>query len=121
MFRIVKKFSFCASHQLLNLPEDHPCSRLHGHNYEIEIVLSSDKIDTNTGMLLDFRKLNEIVNPVINKLDHQNLNDILQDGEPSTCEYLAKWIFQKLKPKLSYLTTVCVSETPKTWAEYSNE
>lgn len=33
MTDIAKGFHFSASHQLYRLPEEHPCARMHGHNY----------------------------------------------------------------------------------------
>ena len=41
MYRISKEFSFSASHRLLGLPDGHPCARLHGHNYRVEVELSA--------------------------------------------------------------------------------
>ena len=45
MYRISKQFHFSAAHQLDLLPEGHPCKRLHGHNYIVEIVLEAEKLD----------------------------------------------------------------------------
>jgi 6-pyruvoyltetrahydropterin/6-carboxytetrahydropterin synthase len=39
MHRIGKRFSFSASHFIGGLPAEHPCARLHGHNYEVEVSL----------------------------------------------------------------------------------
>lgn len=36
---IAKRFTFDAAHFLPNVPPDHKCSRMHGHTYEVEIVL----------------------------------------------------------------------------------
>jgi P-type Ca2+ transporter type 2C len=41
MYTIAKRFAFSASHVIGGLPADHPCARLHGHNYEVEVVLQS--------------------------------------------------------------------------------
>ncbi|MFI6697695.1 6-pyruvoyl trahydropterin synthase family protein [Streptomyces sp. NPDC050509] len=51
---ISKEFHFSASHQLDGLPEDHPCGRLHGHNYVVALELSAptDGLDT-TGFVRD--------------------------------------------------------------------
>ncbi|HUM68046.1 MAG TPA: 6-carboxytetrahydropterin synthase, partial [Chloroflexota bacterium] len=39
MYTISKQFHFSASHQLNGLPLEHQCARLHGHNYEVELIL----------------------------------------------------------------------------------
>ena len=38
MYTIAKRFAFSASHIIGGLPDKHPCSRLHGHNYEVEVL-----------------------------------------------------------------------------------
>ena len=45
MYTIAKRFAFSASHVIGGLPADHPCARLHGHNYEVEVVLQSPTLD----------------------------------------------------------------------------
>src|SRR5215468_9371730 len=34
-YTISKFFEFSAAHHLTGLPDDHPCSRVHGHNYVV--------------------------------------------------------------------------------------
>ena len=41
MYTITKRFAFSASHIIGGLPNGHPCARLHGHNYEVEVVLQA--------------------------------------------------------------------------------
>lgn len=43
-FRIGKRFTFEAAHQLANLPEGHKCGRLHGHSYNVEVVLTATEL-----------------------------------------------------------------------------
>ena len=116
MYIISKQFSFSASHRLQQLPTDHPCYRLHGHNYIVEIVLQAEKLDRD-GFVLDYRALEPFKQIIDNELDHRHLNDIL--GEVTTAECLAKWLYERayaLWPGIMY--AVRVSETPRTWAEY---
>ncbi len=56
MYIIAKRFKFSASHVIGGLPEQHPCSRLHGHNYEFEVVLQSAELDS-VGFVRDYREL----------------------------------------------------------------
>ena len=56
MYRIAKRFGFSASHVLHGLGDDHPCSRMHGHNYEIEVIAEADDLD-GRGFVVDFREL----------------------------------------------------------------
>ena len=116
MFTISKQFHFSASHQLKRLEDDHPCARLHGHNYVIEVVLQSETLDS-AGFVRDYTELNELQKMIDNKLDHRHLNDVLGD-DCTTAEELAKWLFDWCKVQWPEIVAVRVSETPKTWAEY---
>ena len=119
-FTIAKRFSFSASHQLTAVPEDHKCRRLHGHNYDVEIVCAADELD-HRGMVLDYFDLDPVKAFVDEVVDHRHLNDVIP-GEP-TAERLAWWFFDELQTRLpaevaERVVAVRVHETPKTWAEY---
>ncbi|MBN1377624.1 MAG: 6-carboxytetrahydropterin synthase QueD [Gammaproteobacteria bacterium] len=116
MFTISKQFHFSASHQLKKLPKTHPCARLHGHNYVVEIVLQSKKLD-EFGFVRDYTELNQLKQLIKEKLDHRHLNDVLGD-DCVTAEQLARWIYEWCKNQWPEVVAVRVSETPKTWAEY---
>jgi len=117
MYQISKQFSFSASHHLAHLPAKHPCARLHGHNYRVEIVLRADVLDV-TGFVVDYGELSVIKKYIDDTLDHRHLNDVFTFNP--TAENIAKNIYQECKkhwPK--FIHAVRVSETEKTWAEYS--
>ena len=59
MYTIAKQYHFSASHILKGLPDDHPCSRMHGHNYIVEVILETKTLDKN-GFVRDYRELNEL-------------------------------------------------------------
>jgi 6-pyruvoyltetrahydropterin/6-carboxytetrahydropterin synthase len=120
MFVIAKRFSFSASHVLTAVPEDHKCRRLHGHNYEIEVVCAAEELDRR-GMVVDFFDLDPVKRFIDTEVDHRHLNDVL-DGEP-TAERLAWWLYESLKGELPVevagkVIALRVYETPRTWAEY---
>ena len=52
-----------------------PCKRMHGHNWKVEVEVSGDKLD-NIGMVMDFKKIRNMTNEVVDKLDHRFLNDL---------------------------------------------
>lgn len=78
------------------------------------------------GMGIDFKSLKEIVNKVIDKLDHSDLNDhpAFMDINPSS-EHIAMYIFSELKDELqtdSYgLFSVTVRETDSSGVIYYGE
>ncbi|MFD1199082.1 6-carboxytetrahydropterin synthase QueD [Brucella gallinifaecis] len=116
MFRITKEFHFSASHQLTQLPADHQCARLHGHNYIVEIELSANDLDQH-GFVRDYHELAPLKHYIDNELDHRHLNDVL-GHDRVTAEFLARHLYDWCKTRWQEVTAVRVSETPKTWAEY---
>ena len=116
MYSISKQFHFSASHQLLNLPESHPCARLHGHNYIVEVVLESETLN-EYGFVRDYNDLDALKNFIDDQLDHRHLNEVLGDNN-TTAENLARYIYDWAKPQWQEVTAIRVSETPKTWATY---
>lgn len=117
-FRIAKTFAFSASHQLLTLPPDHPCHRLHGHNYAVEVVVEG-RLDEH-GFVVDYKNIDAAVWPYIrDHLDHRHLNDVL---DCTTAEAIAEAIFGAADKFLTgdnyQVECVRVAETPKTWAEF---
>jgi len=116
MFTISKQFHFSASHQLFGLSDDHPCSRLHGHNYIAEVVLQSDTLN-NVGFVRDYRELSDLKNYIDDEIDHRHLNDVL-GKDNTTAELLAKHLYNWSHVRWAEVVAVRISETPKTWAEY---
>ena len=116
MYKISKEFSFSAAHQLHGLAPEHPCSRLHGHNYVVIVHLRSEEL-SKTGFVRDYNELKTVKNYIDEHLDHRNLNDIMAPLN-STAENLAKMLFDIFKPQFSELYAIEVCETPKTSAIY---
>ncbi len=117
MYTISKRFEFSASHQILGLPADHQCARLHGHNYVVEIVLRSEALNS-VGFVRDYGELCDLKRYIDGKLDHRHLNDVLGDDQ-TTSECIAKHLFDWCNARWPEVVAVRVSETPKTWAEYA--
>lgn len=119
---ISKDFQFSSSHQLEGLASDHPCSRLHGHNYTVKLELTGD-VDP-IGFVVDYRRLGAFKDYLDEKFDHRHLNDFFP-GNP-TAERMASFLTDKAVDLLGSLgvtnvihVQVSVSETPKTWATVS--
>lgn len=72
--RIYKEVFFEATHRLEHYPGK--CSRLHGHQWRVEVWIVGT-IDEETGILLDYNCVKEI----INRFDHQV---ILAETDPMT-------------------------------------
>lgn len=116
MYTISKQFSFDASHQLNGLPEGHKCTRLHGHTYRVEVVLQSETLN-NVGFVMDYGELKPLKDYIDTLLDHRHLNDVLLFQ--TSAENIARHLYDFCKQYWPQTVKIRVSETPKTWAEYS--
>lgn len=110
---VFKQFRFEAAHSLPHLPDGHKCKRLHGHSYFVEIQINGD-VCRETGFVVDYADISEAWAPLFDQLDHRNINEIIKPY--STCEYLAEWIWGKLKPTFPGVLQVKVQETPSAGA-----
>ncbi len=104
-----REYRFEAAHQLPKVPAGHRCSRLHGHSYKIEILVSGP-MDEDSGWLIDFYDLDQAVQPLVEALDHRLLNEI-EGLENPTCERLCSWVWRRLAPVLPQLAAVTIWET----------
>jgi len=116
MYKITKLFAFSAAHVLRGLPENHPCSRLHGHNYEIKVELTGWELN-EVGFVKDYRELDIIKKYIDGILDHKHLNEVFPEMNPSA-ENLSRKLFEIWKVIVPELSAVEVSETPKTNCRY---
>jgi 6-pyruvoyltetrahydropterin/6-carboxytetrahydropterin synthase len=116
MYTIAKRFAFSASHIIGGLRPDHPCGRLHGHNYEVEVILQSASLDA-VGFVRDYRELSALKTFIDETVDHQHLNDVM-GHDRTTAEVIGKWLYDWCKVRWPEVVAVRVSETPRTWAEY---
>lgn len=105
---------FDAAHYLPNYKGK--CSNVHGHRWEVEIKVTGEK--KSNGMIIDFVELKKALNEVLDELDHQLLNDILENP---TAENLAEYIFEKLQTKINEgrLISVEVFESPDASVTYA--
>ena len=123
MFELTVERGFSSGHYLRNYKGK--CENPHGHNYKVRITLCGSELD-GAGLLLDFRDLKQVMRPVIDRIDHQMLNDL----EPFTtinpsAENLARYFYQETNRQLSDMTSgrvrvkdCTIYETDTTTATY---
>ncbi len=112
---VSKEFHFDAAHSLPHLPPEHKCHHMHGHTYTVRIHCSGDLI-ADKSWVVDYADIKSAVQPLVDQLDHKNLNDVL--GMPTTAENIAFWFHWRLR-KLLPLSKVDVHETTGTCCSYS--
>jgi 6-pyruvoyltetrahydropterin/6-carboxytetrahydropterin synthase len=108
---ISKEFRFEAAHRLPFVPAGHKCGRIHGHSFSATVTIAG-AVDEKLGWVMDFADLREIVEPFIDEMDHNYLNDI-KGLENPTSENVALWLVHKISPLMRnvHLRSITVSET----------
>lgn len=119
MMEIFKIFTFDAAHWLPRVPEGHKCAKMHGHSFRVEIHIRG-KASPDSGWVTDFAEIAAAFEPVLEQLDHKNLNAIAGLENP-TSENLCRWIWQCLKPVLPQLSRIVLQESPESGCIYAGE
>jgi 6-pyruvoyltetrahydropterin/6-carboxytetrahydropterin synthase len=133
MYKIGKTYHFSAAHTIPGHPK---CGRVHGHNYEVTIILSGDKLD-DMGMLVDYSEMDRLIKPTIDAMDHKFLLperahvpigigesefyilDVGYSTAEAIAEYLWTMFFSVFRVEYNLELEVTVCETQKTFATYS--
>lgn len=98
----------------------------HGHNYDLYVTVKGE-VDTDTGFLIDVKKLSGIINThVLDILDHKNLNVEVEflKGRICSTENLATGIWAILAAQLPAnvkLHCIKLYETARIFVEYYGE
>ena len=114
---------FAAAHLLRGYPGD--CSRLHGHNWKVEVEASAARLD-ELGMGIDFKVLKAAAQEIIQDLDHSLVNEIGPFVKVNpTAENIAAYLFERLTGRLNdervAVTSVTLWETDRACVRYSEE
>lgn len=123
---LTKEFDFEAGHHLE--PYEGRCEFSHGHSYHMEVSVIGIP-DPKTGLLVDFKIIKDVVNEIIDELDHNYLNDYFNFN--TTCEHMIRYLWCAIENKLPTqvdLEEIKLWETRKSHAtlnrrmvmEYSN-
>ena len=114
---------FAAAHKLLGYPGD--CSRLHGHNWKLEVEVAADGLD-DVGMGIDFKSIRQCARAATERLDHRYLNELepFKTANP-TAENIAAHLYRELSGQLNgprvRLSAVTLWETDRACVRYTEE
>ena len=130
---LTRRMDFSAAHRLwvegLSAEENRrifgDCSRLHGHNYTLEVTVAGEP-DPKTGMVIHLSELDRIVKDrVMRRLDHRNIDEDVEDfkGKLSTVEVLTRYVWAHLEGAVprARLHRVRIWEDPDSFADYFGE
>lgn len=113
---IFRLFHLQCARRLPHLSDDHPCSRLHGHSFRVELSVEGG-LDPVFGWVMDFAALDAAWQTVHTQLDHRYLND-MPGLENPTSENLAMWLWHTLRPQLNGLSKITVMESHDSGCTY---
>ena len=107
MFEVTIEETFAAGHALRNYKGK--CENVHGHNYRCQVTLEGERLD-NIGLLVDFVELKRVVHGVLDRLDHQWLNEFPPfDVLNPSAENMAKYIYDEVTAGLARVECARVS------------
>jgi len=93
MYEISVDTTFAAAHNLRDYYGK--CEDLHGHNYKVRVVVEGPELDS-TGLLYDFVHLKQVIQGVIQSLDHKYLNELTPfDRLNPSAENIARHIYDE--------------------------
>ena len=94
MFEVSVEQTFAAGHALRNYHGK--CENVHGHNYRVRVLVAGQDLD-DAGLLVDFVEMKRIMRDIIEKLDHQFLNDVPPfDKLNPSAENMARYFFEEM-------------------------
>ena len=102
MYEVTVEAGFSSGHYLRNYRGK--CENPHGHNYKVQVTLAGAELDV-AGLLLDFKLLKQVMRPVVDRLDHQMINDLepFTELNPSA-ENLARYFYEQTSAQMQEMT-----------------
>ena len=99
MFEVAVEQSFASAHALRNYKGR--CENVHGHNWKVRVVIEGEKLD-QTGMLVDFLDVKSLMGEILDRIDHQFLNEIAPfDVINPSAENIAEYFYQHMTGRLA--------------------
>ena len=121
MFEVTIEETFAAGHALRNYRGK--CENVHGHNYRCQVTIEGSDLD-HIGLLVDFVELKRVVHSVLDRMDHQWLNEFPPfDVLNPSAENMARYIYQQVAEGLKVREGVRIGlvklwETDTAYATY---
>lgn len=117
--QIFKQFTFDSAHFLPHVPDGHKCKEIHGHTYRLTVYVEGE-LEKKLEWVMDFAEMKNVIDPVVKSIDHKLLNNVSGLENP-TCEIIAVWLWNKIKPEIPLLTKIELHETPTSGAVYEGK
>ena len=118
MFEVTVEETFPAGHALRNYHGK--CEKVHGHNYKVRVTIEGETLN-EAGLLVDFVEIKRLLRAVMDRLDHEFLNDIPPfDTVNPSAENMAKYFHDEIAKGLEgvRVSSVRIWETDTSIASY---
>ena len=114
---------FAAAHTLRGYPG--ACSRLHGHNWKVEVEVDAAELD-DIGMGLDFKVIKKSAKQLLGDLDHHYLNetppfDVVNPTAENIAAHLYRGLTHRLNDDRIRVRAVTLWETESACVRYAEE
>lgn len=94
MFEVTIIKTFSAAHLLAEIGGK--CEELHGHNFKVEVSVGAPDLNSE-GILVDFRQVKKWLKDILDRMDHQHLNDLpFFAGKNPSSENIAHYVYQEM-------------------------
>lgn len=95
MFEVTIIKTFSAAHLLAEIGGK--CEELHGHNFKVEVTIGAQDLNAE-GILIDFRLVKKWLKDILDRLDHQHLNDLpFFAGMNPSSENIARYVYREMQ------------------------
>ena len=123
MYEISVDYTFAAGHALRDYKGK--CENVHGHNYKLRVTIEGAALNS-TGLLIDFIDVRAAIRALVERLDHQFLNDLPPfDKLNPSAENIARYFSDALEPQVREqglrVRAITLWETDTTSATYRPE
>jgi len=120
MFEVSVEYTFAAGHALRGYKGK--CENVHGHNYKLRVTVQGEKLNS-IGLLMDFADLRAAVRSLVERFDHQFLNDLepfrkINPSAENLAWYVGTELQKEIKNQGLSVNNVTVWETDTTSASY---
>ncbi len=120
MFEVTVEETFAAGHALRHYRGK--CEKVHGHNYRVQVTLEGERLN-ETGLLVDFTELKSLLHSIVDRLDHEFLNDVPPfDKLNPSVENMARYFHEEISKGLTApgvrVSSVKLWETDTSTATY---
>jgi 6-pyruvoyltetrahydropterin/6-carboxytetrahydropterin synthase len=99
MYEVCVEETFAAAHALRDYRGG--CENVHGHNFRVRVTLSGPELDA-AGLLVDFIELKKAIKEVVDRVDHQFLNELPPfDTLNPSAENIARYFYDRISGGLA--------------------